>query len=230
MRDRMEQGTLDPSKYSTSDGIFWRKGRILLGPTSPLRKQIFDELELHSSPTAGHSGFHNTAWRVAASFYWSGWRKDRWVRECDVCQRAKNENVPLPGLLQPLPIPDEVWRHISADFIDGLPLPSSKSVIFVVVDCLSKYGHFIPLPHPYTAQSVSRVFFENVFKLHGMPASIVSDRDPVFMSTFWRELFKLQGVKLQMCSSYHPQSDGQTEVLNRCLEKYLRCFACDQPK
>lgn len=154
----------------------------------------------------------------------------QWVRECDICQHVRNENVPLQGLLQPLPIPEKVWRDISLDFIEGLPLSSSKSVIFVVVDLLSKYGHFLPLSQPYTAQTVAKVFFENIFKLHGMPASIVSYHDPVFTSRFWTELFKLQGVTLKMSFSYHPQSVRQPDVLNRCLENYLSCYASDHPK
>ena len=96
--------------------------------------------------------------------------------------------------------------------------------------CYSKYAQFLPFSHPYTAQSVAKLFFDNIFKLHGMPATIVSNRDPLFTSTFWREIFKLQGTQLQMTSSYHPQSDGQTEVVNRCLENYLRCYIGDHPK
>lgn len=118
---------------------------MMVGPNSQLKMENFKEL--HSSPTARHSGFQNTARSIANSFYWPGWHKDikRWVRVCNVCQRMKNENVPLPGLLHPLPILDEVWRHILIDFIDGLPLSSTKSVILVVVDPLSKYCHFLPL-------------------------------------------------------------------------------------
>ena len=116
------------------------------------------------------------------------------------------------------------------DFIDGLPSSQGYTVIMVVVDRLSKYAHFVPLKHPYTALSVSKAFIWEVVRLHGVLVSIVSDRDRIFISAFWKNLFQLQGSKLCMSSSYHPQSDGQSEVVNRTVEQYLRCFTCDQPK
>jgi hypothetical protein len=123
-----------------------------------------------------------------------------------------------------------VWTDISMNFVEGLPLSNGYSVVLVVVDWLSKYNHFSALAHPFTVAKVAQVFTANVLKLHGIPSSIVSDRDSVFTSIFWRELFKLQGSSLKMSSSYHPQSDGQTEIVNKSLENYLRCFAQDQPK
>ena len=115
------------------------------------------------------------------------------------------------------------------DFIEGLPSSNGYTVIMVVVDRLTKYAHFVPLKYPFTAVIVAKAFVNNVVCLHAIPTSIISDRDKVFISLFWRTLFQLQGTKLCMSSSYHPQSDGQTEVVNRTLEQYLRCFAGDQP-
>ena len=116
------------------------------------------------------------------------------------------------------------------DFITGLPKFKGYEAIFVIVDRLSKYAHFLPLKHPYTAKTLAEVFVKEIVRLHGVPISIVSDRDPIFMSQFWKEFFRLQGTTPNMGTTYHPQSDGQTEVINRCLETYLRCFVTDQPK
>lgn len=106
------------------------------------------------------------------------------IRSCQVCQQYKVEQLQPAGLLQPLEVPSRVWEDISMDFIEGLPRVNRKSVIFTIVDRFSKYAHFVPLAHPYTAGSVAWVFFDEVVRLHGFPCSIVSDRDPIFTSHF----------------------------------------------
>lgn len=152
------------------------------------------------------------------------------MQQCAVCQQAKHEHCKTSGLLQPLPIPQAAWQDISLDFIEGLPNSEAYTVIMVVVDRFTKYTHFIALKHPYTAASVARAFLQHVVRLHGIPHSIVSDRDRVFTSTFWKKLFKSWNTTLAMSTAYHPQMDGQTEHVNQCLEMYLRCSIHETPK
>ena len=130
-----------------------------------------------------------------------------YIRNCEVCQRNKTEHLRPGGLLQSLDIPSAVWADIAMDFVEALPKVNGKSVILTVVDRFSKFAHFVPLSHPYTAASVAKVFFQEIVRLRGLPSSIVSDRDPVFTSAFWKELFSLAEVKLQFTSAFHPQSD-----------------------
>lgn len=128
----------------------------------------------------------------------------RWVRECDVCQEVKGEKVKKPGLLQPLNVPQEPWRDITMDFITGLPRSLGYEVIWVVIDRFSRYAHFVALQHPISAKSLAYSFFDNIYMLHGLPESIVSDRDSLFLSEFWQTLFKIAGTRLCMSTSYHP--------------------------
>jgi hypothetical protein len=127
-------------------------------------------------------------------------------------------------------VPSAVWSDIGLDFVEALPKVQGKSVILTVVDRFSKYAHFIPLAHPYSAESVAQAFFAEIVRLHGMPQSMVSDRDPVFTSKFWQEMMRLMGAKLHMTTAFHPQSDGQTEAANRVITMYLRCFTGDRPR
>ena len=188
--------------------------------------------EFHITPIGGHSGVFCTLRRIAQAVHWKGMKKTvtEFVAACHVCQQSKYLASSPQGLLQPLPIPAAVWEEISMDFIIRLPKSNGFDAILVVVDRLSKYGRFIPLKHPYSARSVADIFVKEVVRLHGTLAFIVSDRDPLFMSLFWKKLFRLQGTKLNMSTTYHPESDGHTEVLNRILKTYLRCFCSEQPK
>jgi hypothetical protein len=153
-----------------------------------------------------------------------------YISECPVCQRAKAEHYQYPGLLDPLDPPDMAWQHITMDFVEGLPKSQGKEVILVVVDRMTKLAHFIALSHPYTSHSVAEAFLANIFKLHGPPTSIITDRDRIFTSQLWQEVFKAVKVKLKLSTAYHPQTDGQSERVNQCLESYLRCMVFQEPK
>ncbi|KAK8918580.1 hypothetical protein KSP39_PZI021790 [Platanthera zijinensis] len=216
--------------YTWQHGLLKRKGKLLIGDDAALKQQLLHIY--HDGAVGGHSGVTATYHRLKKMFYWKRMKPDvhTYIQHCTVCQKCKSDNQRPAGLLQPLPIPERIWQDISLDFIDGLPKSKGKSTIFVVVDRLSKNAHFMAMSHPYTAEGVAQVFMDAVFRLHGLPASIVSDRGAVFVSTFWQELFKTLKVQLKLSSAYHPQTDGQTEVVNRCIEGYLRCMCFERPR
>jgi hypothetical protein len=114
----------------------------------------------------------------------------KYVEECDLCQRNNNENVSTPRLLHPLHIPNQKWEEISMDFIEGLPISNIKDKILVVVDRLTKYAHFIGVRKIDSTKQTTEIFYKNIYKLHGFPEVIVSDRDAIFKGNFWREFFK----------------------------------------
>lgn len=158
-------------------------------------------------------------------FTWKGLKRSitDFVTQCSICQEAKHRNCKPPGLMQPLPPPAGAWQDLTMDFIEGLPSSSGYNSILVIVDRFTKYAHFMPLKHPFSAPQMAQQFLDNIVKLHNTPKSIVSDRDPIFTSTFWKELFKRCETQLALTTAYHPQSDGQSERVNQCLEMYLRC-------
>ena len=220
----------DSFGYSLHNGLIRYKGKIWVGNNSALQTKII--ASLHASPIGGHSGIQATYYRVKNHFFWKGLEQDveTFVKQCDICQHAKHSHDHPAGLLQPLPIPGGAWQDWSMDFIEGLPVVEGFSVILVVVDRLTKYAHFSPVKHPYTAQSIAKLLLDQVIKLHGFPKFKVSDRDKIFLSQFWKELFKLHGTHLLMSTAYHPQTDGQMERVNQCLEMYLRCSVHDKPR
>ncbi|KAJ9523672.1 hypothetical protein QJQ45_020105 [Haematococcus lacustris] len=197
-------------------------------PSSPLRAQLLHEA--HDAHTAAHLGRAKTLERLQRHFYWPQMHKtvQEYVRTCDKCQRNKATNQLPPGLLQPLPIPSRNWQQVSMDFIGPFPAtPRGHTMIFTIVDKLSKMIHLIPTTTTATAQDTARLFFDHIFKHHGLPEAIVSDRDPKFTFDFWTSLFHLTGTRLLLSSAYHPQTDGQTERANRTVEDMLRPYVND---
>ena len=156
-------------------------GRLYIPPASPLLQEI-----LAATHNDGHEGVQRTMHRLRRDFHFPNLRRlvQDFVRACATCQRYKSEHLQPAGLLLPLPVPTAVWTDIGLDFIEALPRVKGKLVILSVVNRFSKYCHFIPLAHPYTAESVAQAFFAYIVRLHGVPQSMVSDRDPVFTSAF----------------------------------------------
>ena len=221
----LKRDTKFKKHFSWCQDILRRKSKIVVPQNVELRNDILSWL--HGSGQGGHSGRDVTVQRVKSWFYWKGLAKDiqNYLRSCTICQSCKYDTTASPGLLQTLPIPEAVWIDISMDFIDGVPVSFGKSVILVIVDRLSKAAHFIALKHPYSAASVAQAFLDNVFKLHGFPRSIVSGISQRFLA----RIIQASRVFFNMSTAYHPQSDGQTEVVNRFLETYLRCMTSDKP-
>lgn len=152
------------------------------------------------------------------------------MAKCDICQRNKYQAMGPTCLLQPLSIPHQVSEDINMDFIVKLLKSQGFDIVMVVVDRLMKYAHFIPLSYPYIVKTMSTVFVQEIVRLHGFPKSIVLNREWVFISQFWKEMFKAAGTSLKFSLWYHSKIDGQTEVINRTLETYFRCFVVDKPK
>ncbi|XP_019158364.1 PREDICTED: uncharacterized protein LOC109155092 [Ipomoea nil] len=175
--------------WTVRDGLLFKGTKLVLIPSSKFIPVVLSEI--HGST---HEGVQKTIHRIRREFYWPKLADSvrEFIAQCTICQQHKWENTHPSGLLQSLPIPEQIWSEVSMDFIVGLPKVQGKSVILVVVDRLSKYAHFFPLAHPYTASSVAR-------------------------------------TTLSFSSAYHPQSDGQMEVVNRTIEMYLRCLVSSYP-
>ncbi|GKC08185.1 putative reverse transcriptase domain-containing protein [Tanacetum coccineum] len=206
---------------------FLFKGNQLCIPNSSLLLQIIKEL--HSD---GHVGRDRTLQLVQASYFWPTVRKevDRYVKRCRVCQVSKG-TATNAGLYMPLPVPLQPWVNISMDFVLGLPRTQrGNDSIFVVVDRFSKMVHFILCKKMTDAVNVAQLFFRDVYRLHGFPSSIVSDRDTRFLSHFWLSLWKMMNTQLKFSSAYHLQTDGQTKVVNMSLGNLLRCLVGDHVK
>ncbi|KAJ9515045.1 hypothetical protein QJQ45_012570 [Haematococcus lacustris] len=215
------------SMYQDTHGL-WRltsKDKVVVPNDSELRNHILHEM--HDAVYSGHVGISKTLERVSRVFWWNTMRADvrYYVSTCDACQRDKASTLKPGGLLNPLSIPEYRWESVSMDFITKLPSGShGYDAICVFVDRLSKMVHFVPCCEDLKARRFAQLFIDHVYKLHGMPAELISDRGSLFTSVFWREVMRRCGSKPALSSSYHPQSDGQTERYNRVLEEMLRHY------
>lgn len=184
-------------------------------------KEAHDELS-----EAGHGRYHKTYNRIAAGYYWPRMSRDilRYVRTCDVCQKIKPKRHAPFGLLQPIPIPSQPFEVISMDFIMELPQSGRFNAILVVVDKLTKFAIIVPCTSDINEEETARLLFKNVFKIYGLPRQIISDRDPRWTGQFWENVCRQLHIKRGLSTAYHPQSDGQSKILNQTLEIYLRAY------
>ncbi|KAH9109213.1 hypothetical protein AeMF1_015687 [Aphanomyces euteiches] len=205
-------------RYSIRDGLLLHQPtrtttpRVAVPCDADLRSELVKEF--HDTPSGGHLGRDKTHVTLARSFWWPRMFKSvaRYIAACDVCQRVKSSpSVRAP--LQPLQIPDDLWASVSMDYIFGLPRDNRGNTgIWTCVDRASKYLVALPVKASITAEQSAKLFFDNIYCRFGLPTSIVSDRDPRFTSKFWTALFSLVGSRLNMSTSEHPESDGQTEM------------------
>ncbi|KAJ8359222.1 hypothetical protein SKAU_G00157470 [Synaphobranchus kaupii] len=181
----------------------------------------------HASQLVAHPGIHRTREFISRRFWWPKLESDvrEFVAACSTCARNKGSRLSPLGLLRPLPIPSRPWSHIALDFVTGLPPSQGNTVILVVVDRFSKAAHFISLPKLPSAPEMAQLMVDHVFRVHGLPLDVVSDRGPQFSAKFWRSFCTLLGASVSLSSGFHPKTNGQTERTNQSMESTLRCRA-----
>ncbi|KAK8594732.1 hypothetical protein V6N13_015651 [Hibiscus sabdariffa] len=224
---QVEQGTTDVYSFD-QDGVMCFRGRYCVPDDDQLKQTILREA--HSSPYAMHPGGDKMYQNLKERYRWAGMKKDisDYVARCLTCQQVKAEHQHPSGLLQPIRIPEWKWDCITMDFVTGLPLtPSKKDSVWVIVDRLTKSAHFIPVRSNYTVDKLAKLYISEIVRLHGVPLSIISDRDPKLTSRFWQAVHDALGTSLNFSTAFHPQTDGQSERVIQILEDMLRGCVID---
>ena len=194
-----------------------------------MRQKILQEN--YDVPTVGHVGIQQTMDLVKRTYWWCRLWSDaaHYVRSSLVCQRMKSGNRKKAGALLPIPLPERPWQQITTDLVTDLPESEGNTAVAVFLDRLTKMVHFFPCTKEITAIEYAHLFVNQVFRLHGMPEVIISDRDPRFMSKFWEEMFSLLRTDLQFSTAFHPETNGQSEVTIHVLENFLRPYIEHRP-
>ncbi|QRW11768.1 Retrotransposable element Tf2 protein [Ceratobasidium sp. AG-Ba] len=209
-------------KYEWKEDLLWYEGRIVIPENKEIRLAI---LEMHhDNPIAGHQGQARTLELISRRYYWPAMKQqvNRFVETCEICQRSKGHKQYAPQ--KPLPIPQKPWEDIAYDFIVKLPESQGMDSILVVIDRFSWQAHFIPCLESTNAEGVADLFIKEVWKLHGLPKTTVSDRGPTFNSQFLKALYAKLGINPKFSTAFHPETDGITERTNQWLEGFLRSF------
>lgn len=211
-------------EYAIRHGLIYRNDKIVV-PDDELCKLRIVQMA-HDHPTAGHLGIANTIELIKREFFCSGLAGfvAHFIKTCDLCNRSKARRHLPYGLLQPLPIPNHPWSSVSVDFVGPLPPSKGFDLILVVVDRMTKMAHFMPCVSTITAEDVFCLFRDNVMKLHGLPSSVLSDRDTLFTSKFWSDLTRLLKVDSIMSTAHHQQTNGQSERVIQRLKEYFRLY------
>nr|GEY99027.1 DNA/RNA polymerases superfamily protein [Tanacetum cinerariifolium] len=210
------------------DSVVWFEDRLCVPSDQALREKVMTEA--HSSPFTVHPGSTKMYRDLKQYFWWNGMKQDvaTFVSKCMTCQQVKIKHQRASGLLQPLEIPMWKWDEISMDFVTGLPTTQKRhDAIWVVVDRLTKSAHFLPIRKNYSISKLAEIFRQETVRLYGTPTSIMSDRDPRFTSRFWKGLQKAWGTRLKFSTTFHPQTDGQSERTIQTLEDMLRACALE---
>ncbi|KAL0558781.1 hypothetical protein IC582_003363 [Cucumis melo] len=214
----------------SSDGGLLFERRLCVPSDGAVKTELLSEA--HSSPFSMHPGSTKMYQDLKRVYWWRNMKREvaEFVSRCLVCQQVKAPRQKPAGLLQPLSIPEWKWENVSMDFITGLPRTlRGFTVIWVVVDRLTKSAHFVPGKSTYTASKWAQLYMSEIVRLHGVPVSIVFDRDARFTSKFWKGLQTAMGTRLDFSTAFHPQTDGQTERLNQVLEDMLPACALEFP-
>jgi len=206
------------------EDLVLKEGKVYVPKDEELRAEV---IRLHRDvPAAGHGGRWKTVEFVTRNYWWPGVTRDvgKYMEGCDLCQRMKNRTEEPAGKLKLSEVLQKTWTHLMVDFITKLPVVAGKDVILVVCDRLSKMTHFVATTEGTSAEGLARLLRDNVWKLHGLPENVVSDRGPQFVAELTRELNRMLGIKTKLSTAFHPQTDGQTERMNQELEQYLWFF------
>lgn len=210
------------------EGLLLYRNAVYVPNSDKLKLRLLQEH--HDSPSAGHPGRAKTLELLTRTYYWPTMRKyvDQYVQNCHLCRQSKATRSSPQGVLRPLPIPTEPWTDLSMDFVTGLPDSNGANAILVVVDRLTKMRHLIPCTEEINAPALADLFVEYVWKIHGLPETIVSDRGTQFTSDFWKSLCSRLEIAPRYSTAFHPQTDGQTERMNAIMEQYLRAYVSYQ--
>lgn len=208
----------------TPDDILLYKSRIYVPNDDSVKIKILKMK--HDHITSGHPGRKKTLHIMRRDFFFPKMNDyvNRYVQSCFTCCRNKASRHKSFGLLQSLPISSRPWSSITMDFIEPLPLSVGHDSILVVVDRLTKMSIFIPCTTTATSKDLANLFIQHVVSKHGLPFSIVSDRGTKFTSSFWSSVCESLSIQQHLSTSYHPQTDGQSERVNQSLEQYLRMY------